>query len=193
MPPLLAQTHTAPTALTATERPAERRVGTADKDRDQPWKANPTAPDPTSLGPCWVQTPALRVQTHTAPVLLLSASPPTSAVLPSADKDTDTPWFARPTASDPTSFGPCCVQTPPLLVQTHTAPTALKEIELRNTMSSAPPTRAVLPSAEIDTDMPWNAFPTAPEPTNFGPCWVNWARAGRDNNSMATTIPITTV
>jgi hypothetical protein len=33
-------------------------------------------PVPTSLGPCWVQTPALRVHTHTAPVPKLSLRPP---------------------------------------------------------------------------------------------------------------------
>ena len=49
----------------------------------------PTAPEPTSLGPCWVQTPPLLVQTHTAPAELLSLDPPTMAVLPSAERDTE--------------------------------------------------------------------------------------------------------
>src|SRR5437588_3577397 len=33
----------------------------------KPWKALPTAPVPTSLFPCWVQTPPLRVNTQAAP------------------------------------------------------------------------------------------------------------------------------
>src|SRR5450759_1713700 len=72
------------------------------------WKALPTAPVPTSLLPCWVQTLPLRVKTHAAPVPLLSVNPPTMAVLPSADSATDQPWSALPTAPVPTSFGPCC-------------------------------------------------------------------------------------
>ena len=35
-------------------------------------RASPTAPVPTSLVPCWVQTPPLLVQTHAAPAPLLS-------------------------------------------------------------------------------------------------------------------------
>src|SRR6266581_3346961 len=81
------------------------------------------APPSISLLPCCVQTPPLRVNTHAAPVLLLSAHPPTMAVLPSADSATDMPWRALPTAPAPTSFLPCCVQTLPLRVNTH-APSA---------------------------------------------------------------------
>ena len=35
-----------------------------------------------------------------------------------------------------------------------------------------PPTIAVLPSADSATEKPWPAFPTAPVPTSFDPCWV---------------------
>ena len=84
------------------------------------------------------------------------------AVLPSAERDTEPPCRASPTAPEPTSLGPCWVQMPPLLVQTHAAPTLL--------LSLGPPTRAVLPSAERDTEWPCSAFPTAPEPTSLGPC-----------------------
>src|SRR5450759_5207168 len=94
----------------------------AERDTERPWLAAPTAPEPTSLVPCWVQTPALLVQTHAAPALPLSEYPPTMAVLPSAETDTETPWPAFPTAPEPTSLAPCWVQTPPLLVQTHAAP-----------------------------------------------------------------------
>src|SRR5262249_42037121 len=63
-----------------------------------------------------------------------------------------------------TSFLPCCVQTPPVRVNTQAAPVLL--------LSDQPPTRAVLPSADNATDMPWRAFPTAPVPTSFLPCWL---------------------
>ena len=49
---------------------------------------------PTSLAPCWVQTPPLRVNTHAAPVLELSPHPPTMAVLPSPDSATEEPCSA---------------------------------------------------------------------------------------------------
>src|SRR5450830_1504687 len=114
----------------------------AERDTEKPCLAIPTAPEPTSLVPCWVQTPALLVQTHAAPALLLSTYPPTMAVLPSAERDTETPWLAVPTAPEPTSLVPCWVQTPALLVQTHAAPATL--------LSPGPPTMAVLPSAETD-------------------------------------------
>src|SRR3982074_1029706 len=77
-----------------------------------------------SLLPCCVQTPPLRPNTHAVPTLLLSDHPPTTAVLPSAESATDMPWRALPTAPTPTSLLPCCVQTPPLRVNTHAAPAA---------------------------------------------------------------------
>src|SRR6516225_3708946 len=133
----------------------------------------PTAPVLTSLLPCCVQTPSLRVNTHAAPAAPrpkgtdrshgLSPGPPTMAVLPSADNATDTPWRALPIASVPTSFLPCCVQTPPVRVNIH-APSAPQ-----------PPTMAVLPSAESATDIPWpggNGGSLAPLPTSLLPCCV---------------------
>src|SRR6516162_1506328 len=127
----------------------------------------------TSLSPCCVQTPSLRVSTHAAPAAPrpkgtdrshgLSPGPPTMAVLPSADNATDTPWRAFPTAPLPTSFLPCCVQVPPLRVNTH-APSAPQ-----------PPTMAVLPSAESATDIAWpggNGGSLAPLPTSLLPCCV---------------------
>src|SRR6516225_7357552 len=137
----------------------------------------PTAPVLTSLLPCCVQTPSLRVNTHAAPAAPrpkgtdrshgLSPGPPTMAVLPSADNATDTPWRALPIASVPTSFLPCCVQTPPVRVNTHAAP-ALP-------LSAQPPTMAVLPSAESATDIPWpggNGGSLAPLLTSLLPCCV---------------------
>src|SRR5207244_7606625 len=106
----------------------------------------PMAPVPTSLAPCWVQTPPLLVQTHAAPALALSLLPPTMAVLPSKESDTERPCRATPTAPVPTRLVPCWVQTLPLLVQIHAAPAKL--------LSACPPTMAVLPSAESATERP---------------------------------------
>src|SRR5262249_62244228 len=75
------------------------------------------------------------------------------------------PWRALPTAPLPTSLPPCCVQRPPLRANTHAAPVLL--------LSDQPPTRAVLPSAESATDMPWRALPPAPLPMSLLPCCVH--------------------
>src|SRR5262249_17415572 len=128
-----------------------------------PWRALPIASLPTSFLPCCVQIPPLRVNTHAAPVLLLSDQPPTMAVLPSADSATDIPWRAFPTAPVPMSFLPCCVQALPLRVHTHPPPLL------------PPPSMAVLPSPETATDFPCpggNAAPPAPLPTSLLPCCV---------------------
>src|SRR5271166_1369164 len=141
-----------------------------------PWRARPIEPVLTSLPPCCVQIPALRVNTHAAPAAPrpkgtdrsheLSSGPPTMAVLPSADSATDMPWRALPTAPVPTSLWPCCVQTPPLRVKTHAA------------SARHPPTIAVLPSADRATDMPWpsdnggSPVRDTPLPTSWLPCCV---------------------
>src|SRR5450759_4654776 len=107
-----------------------------DMATEQPCPALPTAPVPTSFGPCCTQTPPLRVKTQTAPATLLSKGPPSIAVLPSEDMATELPCQAFPTAPVPTSFEPCCVQTPPLRVNIQTAPALL--------LSYLPPSIAVL-------------------------------------------------
>src|SRR6516165_2272981 len=149
--------------------PTTAMLPSADRATDVPRRA--TAPVLTSLF-CCVQTPPLRVNTHAAPVAPrpkgadrshgLSPGPPKIAVFPSADNATDMPWRALPTASVPTSFLPCCVQTPPLRVNTHAAPVLL--------LSDHPPTMAVLPSAETATDIPWpggNGGSPAPLPMSL--------------------------
>ncbi len=83
------------------------------------------------------------------------------AVLPSPEIATAAPCLASPMASVPTSLPPCCDHTPPLRVKTHAAPWE---------PSSGPPTIAVLPSAEIATELPCRAAPTAPAPTSLVPC-----------------------
>src|SRR5262245_40641998 len=158
----------------------------ADTATDVPRR--PTAPVLTSLF-CCVQTPPLRVNTHAAPAAprpkgacrshRLSPGPPTIAVFPSEDNATDVPWRALPTASLPTSFLPCCVQTPPLRVNTQAAPVLL--------LSDHPPTMAVLPSADSATDIPRCARPTAPSPTSFPSC-VHTPPAFRAN-THATSAP----
>src|SRR6266404_2583499 len=137
----------------------------AESDTEKPCCAMPTAPVPTSFVPCWVHTPTERVYTHAAPATLLSECPPTMAVFPSPESDTEKPWCAMPTASVPTSFVPCWVHIPPERVYTHAAPAAL--------LSPRPPTMAVFPSPESDTETPCIAMPTASVPTSFVPCWVH--------------------
>src|SRR4051812_2414020 len=131
---------------------------------DVPCRGFTVAPEPNSRGPCWDQTPPLRVQIHAPPSLLWSRNPPTMAVFPSAERETDDPCFAGPNVSEATNFGPCCDQTPALLVQIHEAP--------RLPLSELPPMMTVLPSAEMATEVPCCAAPAASEPTSFGPCWV---------------------
>jgi hypothetical protein len=60
-----------------------------------------------------------------APVAPLSSGPPTMAVLPSADSETEVPCSAPkgPATPVPTNFDPCWVQTPLLRLKTHAAPT----------------------------------------------------------------------
>jgi hypothetical protein len=47
-------------------------LASADSATDQPCCGLPVAPVPTSLLPCWVQTPPLRVKTQVAPMPELS-------------------------------------------------------------------------------------------------------------------------
>ena len=61
----------------------------ADNASEEPCRAFPTAPAPTSLLPCWVQTGPLRVKIHAAPLEELSRGPLMMAVLPSADSATE--------------------------------------------------------------------------------------------------------
>src|SRR6516165_10724508 len=143
---------------------------------EKPWTALPTAPVPTSLLPCWFQTPPLRVKTHVAPACELSLGPPTTAVLPSLDNATDQPC-AAPTPPVPTSLLPCWVQTLPLRVKTHAVPAC--------ELSPGPPTMAVLPSADSATEMPCWAPPTAPVPTSLLPCWVQTPLALRVKTQAA--------
>src|ERR1700678_531497 len=130
-----------------------------DSDTEKPWLAFPAASLPTNSRPCWVHTPWRRVY------IAAPLPEPTMAVFPSADSDTERPC----------PIVPCWVHTPWLRVNIHAAP--LPE-----------PTMAVFPSADSATDRPWLAFPTAPLPTSFGPCWVNCASATWEEESSVAKI-----
>src|SRR5216684_2499029 len=113
---------------------------------EQPCTTQIAAPEPTSFFPCWVQTPPLLVQIHTAPTPLLSRLSPMMAVFPSPERATVICLYEVPTGPEPTSLLPCWVQTPSFLVHTQAAPAP--------PLSNSPPTIAVLPSAEMATASP---------------------------------------
>src|SRR6516164_8272586 len=180
-PPLRVNTH----AASAPQLPTMAVLPSAERTTDIPWpggNGGSPASLPTSLLPCCIQISPLRVNTHAAPIVLLSLGPPTMAVLPSPDRATDAPWDHKPPPYSlvvPTSLPPCCLQTPPLRVNTHAAPAGPLEAGRSRSALSAPgpPTMAVLPSADNATDMPWLPLPTAPVPTSFGCSWKAVARA----------------
>jgi integrase len=60
------------------------RLPSAESATDEPCADFPTAPLPTSLPPCCVHTPLVRVKTHTAPAPLLSLPPPMTGASPSS-------------------------------------------------------------------------------------------------------------
>ena len=64
-------------------------------------------------------------------------------------------------------------------MKTHAAPSS--------PLSHGPPTMAVLPSAERDTDQPWKETKEAPggPPTSLGPCWVQTDAMSRDHIAWA--------
>src|ERR1035441_3275073 len=136
-----------------------------DNATELPCHAPPTAPVPTSLPPCWPQTPPKRVYTQAAPAVVLSVGPPTMAVFPSADRATDIPCSALLTAPVPKSLPPCWFHTPPVRVYTQAAPALL--------VSPGPPTMAVFPSADNATERPCPAPPAATVPTSLSPCWFH--------------------
>src|SRR5262245_21814425 len=140
-------THTAPARLLSPGPPTAAVLPSADSATDRPcWPKKPTVPVPTSLSPCCVQTPPLRVATHAAPVRALSPGPPPRAVLPSADSAAEVPSAEVGAAPSATNLPPCCVHTLPLRVNTHPAPVLPS--------SASPPTSAVLPSADSATETP---------------------------------------
>src|SRR5436189_267713 len=77
---------------------------------------------------------------HAAPIVLLSALPPISAVSPSPDSATLVPKELRLLAPVAVSFGPCWRHVLPERVNTHAAP--------RPPASAKPPISAVAPSPD---------------------------------------------
>src|SRR5262252_5802844 len=59
-PPLRLNTHVAPAAALSPRPPMTAVLPSPASATDDPWKALPIAPVPTSLLPCWVHTPPLR-------------------------------------------------------------------------------------------------------------------------------------
>src|SRR5262249_29470319 len=96
-------THAAPALPLSPVPPTTALLPSAESAAEKPCLDAPLAPLPTSLPPCWVHTPPLRVNTQRAPTELLSPGPPTMAVLPSAETATEEPWVAPPVAPVPTS------------------------------------------------------------------------------------------
>src|SRR5437773_316544 len=66
-PPLRAYTHAAPASPLSPRPPTTAVLPSPDTATEVPCPAAPTAPVPTSLAPCWLHTPPLRVNTHAAP------------------------------------------------------------------------------------------------------------------------------
>ena len=111
--PLRVKAQMAPLALLSVNPPTTALLPSAESACATPNCGVPTPSEGTSLLPCWLQTPPLRVKAQAAPSLLLSVVPPMRAVLPSAERATEYPCSADPVAPVPTSLPPCCVHTPP--------------------------------------------------------------------------------
>src|ERR1700741_2236591 len=100
-----------------------------------PWSALPIEPVPTSFS--WVHPPPERVNTQDAPIFPLSPGPPTMAVLPSLESETEKPCnTGLPIALEPTNLD-CWLHAPRERANTHTAPVAWP--------SDGPPIAAVSP------------------------------------------------
>src|ERR1051326_7529600 len=110
---------------------------------DTPCQALPVAPVPMSLFPCCTQTPPIRLKIEEPPPPALSAPPPMIAVLPSVDRETETPCREGYTASVARSLLPIWLHTPPTLSYAQAAPLA--------PWAAYPPTSATLPPPKIET------------------------------------------
>ena len=95
-------THAAPAPPLSPDPPISAVLPSAESATLLPNSPSPVSPVPVSFSPCWVQVDPERVNTHAAPtpaglnVPPLSAGPPISAVLPSAESATLVPEFAFP-------------------------------------------------------------------------------------------------
>src|SRR5437773_425117 len=92
--PFRLQTQAAPIPLSAFFPPMMAVLPSAEMATEAPcWLAGPES-EPTSGPACCVQRPPFFVQIHAAPALLLLLTPPTIAVLPSAETATLLPCSA---------------------------------------------------------------------------------------------------
>src|SRR5262249_14938849 len=98
-----ANTQAAPAKSLSWGPPTMAVLPSAESETELPWPAGPTVPVPTSLEPCWLQTPLKEsVNIHAAPVPLSLEGPPTMAVFPSPERDTEKPCSTKePTAPVP--------------------------------------------------------------------------------------------
>src|SRR5664280_1696458 len=122
--PVLVQTHVAPMLPLSLGPPTMAVLPSPERATDTPCCADADTPEPTSFVPCGAQLTPVVVQIHAAPALPLSLDPPTMAVLPSAERATETPWEAFPDAV-PTNFGPCCVNCAAAVWATRSIPRAV--------------------------------------------------------------------
>src|SRR2546422_768378 len=88
-PPERVNTHAAPTPLSSADPPTMAVSPSPERETDSPCDAVAMAPAPTTFAPCWLHTPAERVKTDAAPAQQLSTGPPTMAVFPSAESETE--------------------------------------------------------------------------------------------------------
>src|ERR1700740_3514900 len=140
-------THAAPMPLSSRKPPIRAVLPAEDTVTLNPKLPWPFSSPPVSFVPCWLQTDPERVNTHAAPILLLSLGAPISAVLPSADSAALKPNLPAPLSSTPAaSLEPCWFHMEPERVNPHAAPTLL--------LSLGAPISAVLPSADSATLKP---------------------------------------
>src|SRR5579872_1383676 len=91
----------------------------------------------------------------------ITTGPPAATVVPSAESANElpNPRVPVPMILDPDRFHVAFAR-----LNAHRAPAPL--------LSPGPPTRTILPSAEIATELPCRAWPDAPPPTSLEPCCV---------------------
>src|SRR5215218_6127472 len=142
----LTKAQAAPVPLLSRQAPISAVAPSAESATLVPNSPSPAPSSGVSFGPCWVQVDPERKNSHAAPLVLLSAKPPTSAVLPSAESATATPNRPSPVSPPPVSFCPCWVQVDPERVKTQAAPLLCSSFQ--------PPISAVSPFAESETIVP---------------------------------------
>src|SRR5262249_39370049 len=99
-------TQAAPATLLSEGPPISATEPSAESAAPTPKRPPRVSSLPVSFEPCWVQPVSERVNTHAAPALLPSLSPPTSAVLPSAEIAVLSPNWPWPLSPAPVSFSP---------------------------------------------------------------------------------------